>query len=102
LEDVNEAPYRIERMLLQLRLSGSLQRCAGIAFGSFTNTGEIDDKRLGGDRTLNEVIREAAEAVGVPALCGIPIGHINDQWSVPVGADAELNADDKRLTTIMQ
>jgi muramoyltetrapeptide carboxypeptidase len=102
LEDVNEAPYRIERMLLQLRLSGSLQCCAGIAFGSFTNTGEIGDKRLGGDRTLNEVIREAAEAVGVPALCGIPIGHINDQWSVPVGADAELNADEKRLTTIMQ
>jgi len=100
LEDVNEAPYRIERMLLQLRLSGSLQRCAGIAFGSFTNTGETADKRVGGDRTLNEVIREAAESVGVPAVCGVPIGHISDQWSVPVGADAELDADEKRLTTI--
>lgn len=100
LEDVNEAPYRIERMLLQLRLSGSLQKCAALAFGSFTNTGETDDRRIGGDRTLNEVIREAAEAAKVPALCGVPVGHINDQWSIPLGADAELDADEKRLTTI--
>ena len=100
LEDINEAPYRIERMLLQLRLSGSLQRCAGIAFGSFTNTGESNDKHVGGDRTLNDVIREAAEAMRVPAVCGVPIGHINDQWSVPLGAEAELDADAKRLTTL--
>ena len=100
LEDVNEAPYRIERMLLQLRLSGSLQRCAGIAFGSFTNTGESNDKHVAGDRTLNDVIREAAEAMRVPAVCGVPIGHINDQWSVPLGAEAELDADAKRLTTL--
>ena len=98
LEDVNEAPYRIERMLLQLTLSGSLQRCAGIAFGSFTNTGETNDKRLGADRTLHEVIREAAERVRVPALCGIPVGHINDQWSLPLGLNAELDADAKTLT----
>jgi muramoyltetrapeptide carboxypeptidase len=100
LEDVNEAPYRIERMLLQLRLSGSLQRCAGIVFGAFTNTGE-NDKSLGGVRTLNEVIREAAEAVAVPSLCGVPIGHIDDQWSVPLGLVAELDADAKRLTVEM-
>lgn len=99
LEDVNEAPYRIERMLLQLRLSGSLQQCAGIVFGSFTNTGETDDRHLGGDRSLNEVIREAAEAVGVPAICGAPIGHINDQWSVPLGVEAQLDADAKHLAT---
>jgi len=98
LEDVNEAPYRIERMLLQLRLSGDLQRCAGIAFGSFTNTGETDDKSLGGARSLMEVLQEAAEAAGVPAICNIPVGHINDQWSVPLGMHAELDADAKRLT----
>ena len=100
LEDVNEAPYRVERMLLQLRLSGALQRCAGIAFGSFTNTGETADKSLGGSRSMDDVLREAAEAAGVPAICGIPLGHIDDQWSVPLGRDAELDADAKRLTVL--
>lgn len=100
LEDVNEAPYRIERMLYQLRLSGCLQRCAGIAFGTFTNTGATEDKSLGADRTLEAVVREAAEAVGVPSVSGVPIGHIDDQWSVPLGLDAELDADERRLTVM--
>jgi muramoyltetrapeptide carboxypeptidase len=98
LEDVNEAPYRIERMLLQLRLAGVLQRCAGIAFGSFTNTGDDQRKTLGGTRSLDDVLAEAAEAAGVPAISGIPVGHIDDQWSVPFGAEAELDADQKRLS----
>ena len=101
LEDVNEAPYRIERMLMTLRLSGDLQRCAGIVFGSFTNTGETDDKALGGRRTVLEVLDEAAQAAGVPAICGAPVGHIDDQWSIPLGANAELDADAKRLTVSM-
>ena len=100
LEDVNEAPYRIERMLLQLRLSGALQSCAAIAFGSFTNTG-AKDNGLGGDRSLDVVLQEAADRAGVPALAGIPIGHIDDQWSLPLGAEAELDADERRLTVIM-
>jgi muramoyltetrapeptide carboxypeptidase len=102
LEDVNEAPYRIERMLLQLRLSGALQSCAALAFGAFTNTGATDKASLGGTRSLDAVIREAAESVGVPALCGVPVGHIDDQWSLPLGADAELDADEKRLTVTLR
>jgi muramoyltetrapeptide carboxypeptidase len=100
IEDVNEAPYRVERMLLQLRLSGALQRCAGVAFGSFTNTGETEDKTLGGHRSMDDVLQEAAEMAGVPALRGIPLGHIDDQWSVPLGCNAELDADAKRLTVL--
>lgn len=100
LEDVNEAAYRIERMLLQLRLSGSLQRCAGIVFGSFTNTGEKQDRSLGGNRSVAAVIAEAAIAAGVPAIVGAPVGHIDDQWSLPLGLEAELDADAKRLTVI--
>lgn len=98
LEDVNEAPYRIERMLLQLRLAGALQRCAAIAFGSFTNTGDDQRKSLGGTRSVAEVLAEVAEAAGVPAVSGVPVGHIEDQWSLPLGAEAELDADEKRLT----
>ena len=101
LEDVNEQPYRIERMLLQLRLSGALQSCAAIAFGSFTNTGEKDNG-LGGTRSLDVVLQEAADRAGVPALSGIPMGHIDDQWSLPLGAEAELDADEKRLTVLLK
>lgn len=102
IEDVNEAAYRIERMLLQLRLSGALHRCAGIAFGSFTNTGETEDASLGGERSVEAVLREAAKAAGVPAICGIPMGHIRDQWSIPLGAFAELDASNCRLTVHFQ
>jgi muramoyltetrapeptide carboxypeptidase len=98
VEDVNEAPYRIERMLLTLRLSGDLQRCAGLVFGSFTNTGETEDRALGGRRTVKEVLEEAAKAAGIPAVCGAPVGHIDDQWSVPMGATADFDADAKTLT----
>lgn len=100
LEDVNEAPYRIERMLLQLRLSGALQRCAAIAFGSFTNTGE-KDSGLGGTRTLGAVLEEAARAVNVPTICNVPVGHIDDQWSIPLGLEAELDADARSITVNM-
>lgn len=99
VEDVNEAPYRIERLLLTLKLSGHLQRCAGIAFGSFTNTGE-EDKSLGGSRPMSDVLLEAAEWAGVPAIMGVPVGHIDNQWSLPCGAHAELDADAKKLTVI--
>jgi muramoyltetrapeptide carboxypeptidase len=101
LEDVNEAPYRVERMLLQLRLSGALQSCAGIAFGSFTNTGETENKALGGTRSMDDVLREAAELAGVPCVRGIPVGHIDDQWSLPLGEEAVLDADQKTLTVTM-
>jgi muramoyltetrapeptide carboxypeptidase len=102
LEDVNEAPYRIERMLLQLRLSGDLRTLAGIAFGSFTNTGEKKDEGLGGTRSLVDVLAEAARFAGVPTISGIPLGHINDQWSIPLGMIGELDADEKRLTVLAQ
>jgi len=98
LEDVNEAPYRIERMLLQLRLSGDLQKVAGIAFGQFTNPPE--DKSLGGARSIDAVLAEAARWAGVPAIAGIPLGHVPDQWSLPLGAEAELDADAMRLTVL--
>jgi muramoyltetrapeptide carboxypeptidase len=97
LEDVNEAPYRVERMLLTLSLAGELQRCAGVVFGSFTNTGE-EDKSLGGSRPMSDVLLEAAEWAGVPTIMGVPVGHIDNQWSLPVGAMAELDADKKSLT----
>jgi muramoyltetrapeptide carboxypeptidase len=90
VEDVGEPVYRIDRMLRQLALAGSLGRVAGIAFGHFT---EGDAEGDTSSRPLDDVLREAAEIVGVPALSGVPIGHVHDQWTLPLGAHAELDAD---------
>jgi len=97
LEDVNEAVYRVDRMLTQLRLAGALEGLAGIAFGHCTSCEEESDD---GARTLDDVIREHAEALDVPCLAGIPLGHIDDQWTLPLGTRAELDADARTLQVV--
>jgi muramoyltetrapeptide carboxypeptidase len=96
LEDVNEAIYRVDRMLRQLLLAGAFAGCRAIAFGHCTRCPEPCDDD--GRRTLPEVVGEIADALGVPALVGLPVGHIDDQWTLPLGAMATLDADARRLT----
>ena len=89
LEDINEATYRIDRMLTQLRLAGSFDGCAGFLFGQFTDcTTESDD----GARSMDSVARECADFFGVPAVLGAPFGHVEDQWTLPLGALATMDA----------
>lgn len=95
LEDVNEAAYRIDRMLRHLRLSGALKKISGLMFGAFTERGEEAEWD---SLPLAQVLRETAEAAGVPCLAGVPVGHIDDQWTLPLGAVAELDASERRLT----
>jgi muramoyltetrapeptide carboxypeptidase len=95
LEDVNEAVYRVDRMLRQLLLAGALAGVRGIAFGRCTACPEESDD---GARTLAEVVAEIADALAVPCALHLPVGHIDDQWTVPLGAVAELDADALTLT----
>ena len=88
LEDTDEAPYRVDRMLTQLWLAGKLQQVAGIAFGKFT---KADDD--GNTFSLEEVIRMRCEPLGVPVIRGLMIGHVADQTVVPIGLQARLDAD---------
>ena len=93
LEDVNEAVYRVDRMLTQLRLAGRLAQCRGIVFGQFTDIPDgASDGRLR-SRTLGDVLREVVDALEIPSIAGAPVGHVADQWTVPLGAIAELDAD---------
>lgn len=94
VEDVGETTYRIDRMLRQLELSGALGAVAGIVFGQFTEGTDPTDVT---SRRLDDVLREAADVAGVPAIAGAPIGHVDDQWTVPLGALAELDADARTL-----
>jgi muramoyltetrapeptide carboxypeptidase len=99
LEDVGEQTYRIDRMLRQLALSGALSCLAGIVYGRFTDgTDPADESSC----ELSDVLREAADLAGVPAISNAPIGHIDDQWTLPIGARAELDADQCRLTVALR
>jgi len=97
LEDVGEANYRLDRMLQQLRLSGAFDRLAGIAFGQFTEGADETDSE---SCSLDELLRDAAEVARVPAVAGIPLGHVDDQWTIPLGARAELDADARTLHVV--
>ncbi len=95
IEDVNEATYRVDRMLRQLLLAGCLDGCRAIAFGHCTACPEECDDD--GRRSLAAVVTEIADALQVPALLGIPVGHIEDQWTIPLGATATMDADARTL-----
>jgi muramoyltetrapeptide carboxypeptidase len=90
LEDVDEAPYRVDRMLTQLRLAGILGRIAGFVFGRCTNCEPRDGY---GSLTLEEILTDHIAPLGVPAWFNAMIGHIQDQWTVPVGIEAEMDAE---------
>ena len=67
LEEVGEAPYRIERTLTQLRLSGAFDRCAGVIFGHFTSCGEMPGVMM--------ILQDFADSVSCPVYYGLPHGH---------------------------
>ena len=89
LEDVGEAIYRVDRMLTQLKLSGHLQRVAGIVFGHFT--GVKPNPGLG-NFALMDVLKQHCLPLGVPCYFGAMIGHLEQQSTVPVGGLARMDA----------
>jgi muramoyltetrapeptide carboxypeptidase len=95
LEDIDEAVYRVDRMMHQLLLAGMLDGVRAIAFGACTNCPEASDD---GVRRLDDVIGEIALRLGVPAVAGLPVGHIDDQWTLPLGASASLDTERRTLT----
>lgn len=97
VEDVNEAVYRVDRMLTQLRLAGHLASCRGIVFGHFTDIPDNAPEEREGTRSLDDVLGEVAAAFRLPCIAGAPVGHVGDQWTIPLGADAEIDADSRTL-----
>jgi muramoyltetrapeptide carboxypeptidase len=91
LEDVDEAEYRIDRMFTQLALSGQLKSVAGVVFGQCTDC-KPQERGFGGF-PLSEVLRQHLEPLGVPVFHGAFFGHIADQYVLPQGVLAEIDAD---------
>lgn len=86
LEDVNERPYRIDRMLTQLRQAGILDRCAALVFGAMRGCDEA------GGPTATEAIRRATSGFAGPILAGMPSGHVDGAvWTLPFGVRARVS-----------
>ncbi len=103
LEDVGEAPYRIERMLTHWRLSGALGRLAGLGFGSFEGCEEADS-RAGEPAqrrfSVEQVLRERSLDLGVPVVAGLPVGHTPGNAALPLGVKARLDGERGRLSLV--
>jgi muramoyltetrapeptide carboxypeptidase len=84
LEDVGEPPYRIDRMLVQLRDSGTLAGVRGIVFGRMHECADPYND-------LRAVIADALDGVGVPLAFGLESGHGPVNLPLPLGRPAELD-----------
>lgn len=93
LEDTDEPPYKVDRMLTQLRRAGALVGLAGVAVGQFTR---CTDDRWPID--VSAVLAEHLTGLGVPVLGGLPVGHGPDPVTVPVGVPATLDVAAGTLT----
>jgi muramoyltetrapeptide carboxypeptidase len=90
LEDVGEAPYRVDRMFSTLKLMGALDKLAGFIFGECTDCRPGDGY---GSLTLEQIFDDYIAPLKIPAYRGAMIGHIREQFIVPVGGLVELDAD---------
>ena len=95
LEDVTEAPYRIDRLLTQWRLSGAFSKVRGIALGRFSRCEAPPNIP---SLTISEVLRDRLGDLNIPIVSDLPFGHDGANAALPVGVLACLNANKGTLT----
>ena len=120
VEDVGEAPYRIDRMLQQLKTNGKLASLRGAVVGQFTHTeprlsdseevveigrviiklSESNDRRINPRFEVEGVLRQYFEPLGIPVLMNFPIGHYKMNCTLPLGGEVEIDADNATLKVI--
>lgn len=97
LEEVEEAPYRIDRMLTQLTEVDTFLKAKGIILGVFKG---CDRQKTSENFTLREVIMSRISNLGIPAMYGMSFGHIPHNFTIPVGITAAFNATKKQLNLL--
>jgi muramoyltetrapeptide carboxypeptidase len=90
LEDVSEAPYRLDRLLTQWRMCGVLSKISGIALGRFSDCEASEGIP---SFTAAEVIRDRLGDLGIPIVSDLPFGHQGENAALPVGVPAILDSD---------
>lgn len=93
-EDVAEPPYRIDRMLTQLKSIGALDNLAGVLIGDLSGTGDSD--------YALDVVRDIFRDSACPVICGLPIGHASPTWTFPIGGMCRIETSPCAVTWIKQ
>ena len=97
LEDVGEAPYRVDRMLTQWRSAGLLDKVAGVACGRFS---WMEDDIRQGDFSMEEILENRLGGLGVPLVVNLPIGHGLPNQALQLGQRARLDGRHGRLALL--
>ena len=90
LEDVDEYPYKIDRMLLQLKQCGKFKDAAGIILGAWT---DCEAKEGDNSLTLMEVFEELIKPENKPTIYNLACGHCMPTMSLPLGAKVKIDGD---------
>ncbi|MFU0789363.1 S66 peptidase family protein [Cerasibacillus sp. JNUCC 74] len=93
LEDIGEEPYKVDRMLNQLKLSGKLASAAGIVLGDFAGA----CPKIVPSLTLERVFNDYLSDLDIPVLAGFKIGHCMPNIAIPLGTEAKLSTKQKTL-----
>lgn len=97
LEEAHEEPYSVDRMLTQMSLAGILKNISGFVFGKCTKC-EAEEQQK--SFTIMQIIEQHIKPLGIPAFYGGMTGHIENKWTLPVGAKIEMNAETGILTLL--
>ncbi|OKH37078.1 LD-carboxypeptidase [[Phormidium ambiguum] IAM M-71] len=90
LEEIGEEVYRVDRMLTQLKLAGILDRISGFIFGQCTR---CDPEKPEQSLTLMQVLQDHIQPLKIPAWYGAAIGHIPNKFTLPIGLEVEIDAN---------
>ncbi len=85
LEEKGESPYKLDRMLTQLLLSGRIDRLSALIIGQIEDCGEME--------IMNSMLQERLRRLTIPVVAGLPVGHGNENISLPLGLPAVLNTE---------
>lgn len=99
LEDTGEAPYRIDRMLVQLRLAGKFADAAGIVWGTCTDCAPSRSS-FEINLSMSELLDDLLGNLGKPVLAGLVFGHTKEKATIPLGVEAELDATAKTFRIV--
>lgn len=92
LEDIGESVYRIDRMLTQLKLSGILDQISGFIFGKCTDCSQGENSL-----SLEQVFEDHIGRLGIPAFYGAMISHEDNNLTLPIGIEAEMDTQTKTI-----
>lgn len=97
IEDIGEEPYQIDRNLVQLKLSGILNQIAGLVIGRFEDCApKADSPSL----TIEQILDDITVDLDLPIVAGLPYGHIDTKYTIPIGVRSFLDADEGFLEVL--